>query len=154
LCARVAYLAVYDGRSASPLGGKVPRKALAAIGLLVGFALTSCDRITPREMTYTAIGETFYRIHLYAEQNGALPTSLKTLPARPGYMNRITDGWDRPLEYRVQPNGIITLSSYGRDGVPGGKGDDADISVSYRTKRADGSLWAAEELWVVQAEVK
>jgi len=132
----------------------MPLKPRILFGLFAALAIASCDRITPVEMTDTAIGETFYRIHIYAQENGKIPTSLDSLPKREGYINRTTDGWDRPLEYRVRPDGIITLTSYGRDGVPGGDGDDADISVSYRTKRADGSFWAASDLWIVEAEVK
>jgi hypothetical protein len=124
------------------------------LGILSAFAIVTCDRITPVEMTHTAIGETFYRIQIYAQKYGAVPASLDALPKREGYVNRTTDGWGRPLEYRVRPDGVITLTSYGRDGAPGGAGDDADISVSYRTKRADGSLWVGSDLWIVEARVK
>ena len=119
------------------------------------FMIACCtDRITPVDMTYTAIGETFYRIHMYAQSNSTIPQSLDALPRRPGYLNRTTDGWDRPLEFIVGTDGTITLRSYGRDGQPGGDGEDRDISRTYRTKRSDGSFWAAEELWVVEGQVR
>ena len=69
-------------------------------------------------------------------------------------MNRTTDGWNRPLQYRVAQDGIITLTSLGADGKPGGDGEDADISVSYRSKRPNGSLWVGSPMWLVEAEVK
>jgi hypothetical protein len=129
-------------------------KQLALFGILSAFAIASCTRITPVEMTDTAIGETFFRIHIYAQKYGAVPASLDVLPKRQGYANQTTDGWGRPLEYRVRPDGTITLTSYGRDGMPGGRGDDADVSVSYHTKRPDGSLWVGSDLWIVEARVK
>jgi hypothetical protein len=37
----------------------------------------------------------------------------------------------------------VTLTSYGRDGRPGGTGEDADIVGVFRAKTADGR-WADE----------
>ena len=129
-------------------------RTLATALSAVAVVLSCTDRITPVDMTHSAIDETFYRIHIYAQKNGSVPSSLEVLPKREGYVNRTTDGWGRPLQYRVRPDGIITLTSYARDGVPGGAGEDADISVSYHTKHADGRLWAGEDLWIVEAQVK
>jgi hypothetical protein len=121
-----------------------------AFGVLLSFALVGCAPITPVEMTHSAITETFVRINIYARKYGAIPPSVDALPIREGYANSTTDGWGRRPEYRVAPDGTITLTSHGRDGRPGGTGDDADISVSYRTKRPDGSLWAGSDLWIVE----
>ena len=49
--------------------------------------------------------------------------------------NYLVDGWGRalvyvPADYRSGKQGTVT--SYGRDGVPGGDGDDADV---------DGVFW-------------
>jgi hypothetical protein len=136
---------------------------LAAI-LLSAFAVAGCvcpaclldhfvTVITPVEMTDSAITETFVRIDLYAKEHGTTPPSLDVLPERKGYMNRITDGWGRPLLYEVSDDGRLTLTSYGKDGKPGGSGEDADISRSYYSRRPDGSLWVGSDLWIVEAEV-
>jgi hypothetical protein len=125
--------------------------------LCVMFALLmplSCHRITPVEMTKTAITETFARISIYAQTNRAVPSSLAVLPKRDGYANRTTDGWGRSLQYSLSTDGIITLTSFGRDGKPGGSGEDADTSESYFTKKSDGSLWVGLDLWIVEAQVK
>ena len=40
------------------------------------------------------------------------------------------DPWGRPYQYRYpssQPGGSYELASYGRDGVEGGEGEDADV---------------------------
>lgn len=127
---------------------------LALFAVFAVFAVVSCDRITPVEMTKTAITETVVRINIYAETNRAVPPSLDVLPRRNGYANRTTDGWGRPLQYRVATNGIITLTSFGRDAKPGGSGEDADVSESYFAKKPDESLWVGSAMWIVDAQVR
>jgi len=112
------------------------------------------DPITPVEMTRTAMTETFARIDLYARSNNSVPLSIDVLPKREHYMNRTTDGWGRPLQYSASPDGTVSLGSLGRDGVPGGQGEDADISEAYYTRRPDGTLWVGSGLWLVEGEVR
>jgi len=38
------------------------------------------------------------------------------------------DPWGRPYVYRLAENGSVHLLSYGKDGQPGGTGENADIS--------------------------
>jgi len=102
-------------------------------------------------MTHTAITETFVRMNLYAQQRHSIPTSLDVLLKRTGYANRTTDGWNRPLLFETRADGILTLKSFGKDGKPGGKGEDADISTSYQAKHEDGTLWIGDEMWIVKA---
>jgi len=47
------------------------------------------------------------------------------------YDNETTDGWNRPLIYTRNNDGFA-LTSFGRDGAPGGSGADADIVSKYR----------------------
>ena len=127
--------------------------------VLMLLVCSSCSRyhtdpITPTEMTWTAMDETFARIDIYARSNKSVPTSLEMLPKREHYINRTTDGWGRPLRYSVSQDGIVSLTSLGRDGVVGGHGEDADITEAYYTRRTDGTLWAGSDLWLVEAEVK
>jgi len=92
-------------------------------------------RITPREMTVTAMGETEYRIGMYFSEHGGLPADFSVLPVRSGYMNSTTDGWGRPLIYDRTNDGF-SLTSLGRDGVSGGTEEDEDVVQEYR---ADGT---------------
>ncbi|MFN3151101.1 type II secretion system protein GspG [Bremerella sp.] len=101
----------------------------------------------------TAIGESFYRIHLYANANQKLPPTLDDLPRREGYGNRITDGWGNRLNYEISDAGVVTLSSLGADQKPGGTGDDADISRSYRSIDEQGTFIAGEHMWIVTGEL-
>ena len=132
---------------------KVVIGTLAVIAV-VGFMVLFVDVIPPKAMTISAIGETFFRIGLYAQQSNDIPLSLSVLPRRVGYANQTVDAWRRPLKYEVTPDGVITLSSLGRDGKPSGEGDDEDIAKSYHARRPDGTLWATSEMWIVEAKIR
>jgi hypothetical protein len=125
----------------------------STVALLAVICSCGCsDRITPREATQGAMMETFARIQLYAETNRSVPRSLSVLPRREGYANRTTDGWHRELFYRIGEDGMLSLTSCGADGKAGGSGEDADISVSYRSKKPDGTLWVGSDMWLVEAQ--
>ena len=66
--------------------------------LAAAVAFSFVHRITPIELTHTAMTETFVRINLYAEINKSLPPSLDVLPKREGYANATTDVWKRCYE--------------------------------------------------------
>ena len=71
-------------------------------------------------------------IEAYKEKTGDWPTKLtdlkvvqeKELPVDEA--GNPVDVWGHPIQYRVVGNGFM-LSSYGRDGQPGGVGVDADL---------------------------
>ena len=115
--------------------------------LVVGYCSTG---IGPVDMTETSIGETHVRIYLYMKEHRIVPSDLSVLPDRQGYANRTTDGWGHKLLYSVDNKGIITLSSLGADGKPGGVGVNRDIVHRYATRRADGTLNIDDELWVIR----
>ena len=128
--------------------------AVVAAAAIIGVLALFVDVIPAKDMTVSAMVETFVRISLYARQNNAIPPSLAVLPTRTGYANRTTDGWRRPLKYEITPDGIVSLKSLGKDGRPAGTGDDADISRAYHARRSDGTLWATSEMWIVEAEIR
>lgn len=132
--------------------------AISIILLLVGsifFFQTDVDHtITPEEMTHTAIGETFYRVSIYMRSNNSIPKSLNDLPVREGFMNTTIDGWGHHLQYTISADGVLTLTSFGKDGEPGGANDNADISRSYRTKDAEGMLIISDPEWIDRAEIQ
>lgn len=73
---------------------------------------------------------TYYTIH------GRLPESLDVLTQEdPEYANEVyikadelTDGWNNPFEYRPKGGRKYEILSLGADGMPGGEGEDEDIS--------------------------
>lgn len=130
----------------------IPRKNKIAVSglvaltfmLLIVSSYSMIDVISPEDMTRTAIGETFARIEIYARKNNKLPARLTSLPERPGYMNKITDAWDAPLIYiHDDKTGIVTLMSYGADGVKGGNYKNTDIFASYKWKATEEEFIAA-----------
>ena len=123
--------------------------------ILAGVVISSLITVvTPVEMTHTAIGESFVRMQMFLTEHHRFPSALGELPKREGYANRLTDGWRRPLIYQVEEDNFVTLLSLGRDGQPGGTGEDADIQTTYRTKNPDGSWCADDDMWIVTAVIR
>jgi predicted PurR-regulated permease PerM len=112
------------------------RRSIATLAIIaiafVALALCFVDVIPKSALTGTAIDETSNRIEMYFHQNRQLPLQLTDLPTRKGYMNRITDAWDRPLQYTINTPTTFTLSSLGRDNTPGGAQNDADLSRKFQ----------------------
>jgi hypothetical protein len=63
----------------------------------------------------------------YARDHHALPARLIDVQKSASVVVPITDHWGRAINYRVDRDGGITLMSRGRDGRPGGAGEDKDI---------------------------
>ena len=121
--------------------------------VIIGMPLVCVETIPPHSATISAMIETQVRIHMYMTANRDYPRDLSVLPVRNGYANRATDGWERPLIYKVDDEGVISLTSLGRDGKVGGEGDDADIVRRYRTRNDDGSLNIDDEYWIIYSEI-
>jgi hypothetical protein len=110
--------------------------------------------IPPRAATMNTIMVTAERIQEYMKSHRQAPPSLSDLPVDSDAPNTVVDGWGHDLQYSVDREGIITLTSFGADGKPGGEGRDADIVVRYRTRNADGTLNVDDESWLGNARVK
>jgi hypothetical protein len=132
---------------AEPLNRRrVLRRVAVVICVAAALVLLSdslVTRISPRDLTVTAMGETAVRIAIYFENHKELPIAFDQLPTRDGYMNRTIDGWGQPLDYTILDSHTFKLASLGRDGVQGGKADDADIVRTYRME--NGTAHQLEE---------
>jgi hypothetical protein len=113
--------------------------------VLIAYAVLfvmSVNTVPPQAETYGNMHMMKRRILRYATTHDSLPTSLDQLPEFEGKINSVTDGWGRPIEWRVEGEQVV-LTSFGRDGRPGGSGKDADMIGVFRVKTADGR-WAEE----------
>lgn len=122
--------------------GTTTCRTLALLAVLVGIFVLFVDTIPPQSMTYVNMHMMKRRILRYAATNDSLPVSLGQLPSIEGSVNEVTDGWGRPILWQVEGDEVI-LTSHGRDGVPDGTGQDADMVGVFRTKTAEGR-WADE----------
>jgi hypothetical protein len=98
--------------------------------------------VPPAELTRERMAFDRIRILDYARVHGQLPTDLAALPRlalKPEADHYFEDAWHRRLIYEVDSSGTVTLKSLGKDGVPGGSGDDADIVFKFPSHNADGS---------------
>lgn len=88
--------------------------------------------IPPVDDTVTTMDTICARMNMYmALHKGAMPLSLDALPRRPGYHDVLEDGWGRKIVGTYDPNSkVMTLRSLGKNGVPGGVGENADITMT------------------------
>lgn len=108
----------------------------ATIAILILALWLFTEKIPANVMTRNRISMTEYRIHEYAATHHRLPSSLSDLP--PLEKNRdssVADGWGRPIQYTAKDM-TVTLLSLGKDGQPGGTGEDADIQVTFTVRDA------------------
>ena len=80
-----------------------------------------------------------YRLHnllnaakMYRKDTGRFPSTTEGLGRlAPKYISSVSDdGWGRPYQYESD-GGSVRIWTWGRDGLPGGTGADADISVQF-----------------------
>ncbi|MFH1022152.1 MAG: type II secretion system protein GspG [Planctomycetota bacterium] len=116
-----------------------------AIGatVAIGGALLFVDVIPPPSQTAVAMHMCKRRVMRHAKENDKLPNRLHDLKEIEGYDNSIEDAWGHELLYGIDTNGLVTLTSYGKDGKPGGTDKNSDMIGIFRTKREDGR-WADE----------
>jgi len=100
--------------------------------------MLSVDVVPPASRTYTAIHMCKRRIQRYALEHNALPSALSETKEIEGCDNSIKDAWGRPLIYRADTNGLVTLESLGKNNKPGGTGNDADMVGVYSSRQPNG----------------
>ena len=88
--------------------------------------------IPPCQATIGTMHSLMYRAAIYLEVHDSIPENLSELPKRKNKDNGIRDFWFRKIKLIEQKDGLIVLRSYGRNGKVGGKGGNADITLSFR----------------------
>ncbi len=119
-------------------------KVIASVLILLLLAfLFLAETIPPRSLTMGRMHLTKRRILQYGHLHNKLPLTLAELPARPGYDNETTDAWQRPLDYSSDESGAVTLRSLGADKLPGGEGDNRDMTGGFMSRDAQ-NRWQEE----------
>ncbi len=122
-------------------------KLLIIVGaslIVILFALPAVfpGRVPPAKITRQRMAYDRVRILEYGRVHGKLPPDLSVLPRlplKPEADHYFEDGWRRRLVYEVDSSGIVALKSLGRDGLPGGTGEDAGIVFRFPSHGADGN---------------
>jgi hypothetical protein len=112
----------------------------------LAFDIGLAETIPPDALTRTRMTVTEVRIRSYYAGASTLPNSLAVLPVTDAARdNNVTDGWGRPMQYRVEGT-KVTLTSFGRDGRPGGRGKDSDIVTTFSVQQASTTSQPSPEL--------
>jgi hypothetical protein len=128
-------------------------KYLLIAGLLLLATLyLFIDWVPASALTRNEMASLKRRILRYAHVHDCLPIDLSDVPVLAGRENSGKDACGRPIAYEVGPADIVRLTSLGKDGLPGGAGDNADIVRSFQAKDAEGN-WADEFVgWLEDCE--
>ncbi len=77
------------------------------------------------------------RIQSFWDQHGRMPTTPDELPIIENRDCSMKDGWGRQLNWDSNGADRVRLWSLGRDGIPGGSGEDADQEIVFIGKEED-----------------
>jgi hypothetical protein len=113
------------------------------IAVLATLIYLLVDVIPPDSLTEVTMHICKRRIQRYAVEHNALPSSLSETREIPNAYNSTKDAWGHEIVYTVDPNGIVTLTSLGKDNKPGGTGKNADMVGIYPSRQPDGK-WSDE----------
>jgi hypothetical protein len=109
--------------------------------LLASLILGGCDfdTMTPEEATDASVTVVRNAINDFVADNGRAPSNMVEI-ARYRPVNKAwNDGWGRTLLYDVNTSGVASLTSLGKDGRPGGLGQDADLVWAFALKDRSGT---------------
>ncbi len=120
------------------------RWVLAGLGSIAAIAILDCigNRVPPQALTHARMHGMKRRILHFAVARGELPKTVAELPRFKGFDNSVVDAWGWPIRMSIEGD-KVTLSSYGRDGIQGGSGEDADM-VAVFLARDEAGVWADE----------
>ena len=90
------------------------------------------NTIPPRTSTLNTMFRTRWRLADYYRAHHRLPPALADLPLEENKDNSTKDGWGRELGYSFCRDEMVMIWSLGRDGIVGGKDEDADIVEGFQ----------------------
>jgi len=116
-----------------------------AVAGLVGYVVLFGNFVPPISQTGLAMNSCKERIQQYALEHDKLPAKLSDTKEIAGTFNSNIDGWGNDIIYSADANGVVTLTSYGKDKKPGGTGDNTDITGIFKSREINGE-WANQNV--------
>lgn len=101
------------------------------------YLVSLMDVIPPASMTYSTLLVTHHRIESFWNRHGKVPAEPTELPDEPHRDCSLTDGWGRELLWESDGTSRVKVSSLGRDGKPGGTGEDADLEIEFEGRQPE-----------------
>jgi hypothetical protein len=121
---------------------------LIVIAGFVGYIFIFTDVVDPNSQTALAMNNCKQRIQKYAIEHNALPASLSDTNEIKGTFNSNKDVWGNDIIYSVDANGLVTLTSLGKDNKPGGEGKNKDMTGTYQSRGLGGGWARPEADWI------
>ena len=103
---------------------------VGVFGFLLGLVLyigSQCA-VSRRSRTLTTMSLIRRQVEQYYRENGNVPVDLSFL-GKGSRILRNTDAWGNIIVYRKLGDGRAELTSFGRDGIPGGTEQGKDIHI-------------------------
>jgi uncharacterized protein YceK len=130
---RLDLAAIKEGGAKTVLAADIPLSALADTVQAPWIAIDQAfaDVIPPQSQTDLRLRDTYGRIEAFWNQHGKVPAKADELPDVKDHDCSMKDGWGRELQWVSDGATKVTVTSLGRDGKPGGTGDDADLEIVF-----------------------
>ncbi len=100
---------------------------------------------TASDVTATRVWELRSGILAFVQAVNRLPEDLSVLATSGVYTGSPTDGWGVGFNYYTNVDGLVVLTSYGKDGRQGGGGSDRDRVWVFRVRDAQGAWLSATD---------
>ncbi len=113
----------------------------SALLLLASLILAGCnyDTMTREEATDASVTVVRNAINAFVADNGRAPSNMVEIARYRPVDKAWNDAWGRPLLYQVNTSGGASLTSLGKDGRPGGLGQDTDLIWTFALKDRSGN---------------
>ncbi|MGM0490319.1 MAG: type II secretion system protein GspG [Planctomycetota bacterium] len=118
---------------------KLLSRLLVCAGVLASVASSrGCrlvNEIPAKNMTSTRLTGARTRIEKFWNKHHRVPLHPDDLPDEPNRDCSMRDGWGRKLNWHSDGKRTVKVWSLGRDGEPGGTGEDADMEIEFVVKQ-------------------
>jgi hypothetical protein len=112
-----------------------------SVPLVASLILAGCNFDTMSHEEATDASATVVRnaINNFVADMGRAPSNMVEIARYRPVGKAWNDAWNRPFLYQVNTSGVASLTSLGKDGRPGGLGQDADSIWTFALKDHSGN---------------